>query len=244
MASSFFHPSSVSYDFCGMLSRSSRDRFKFTWITFQEKHPADGLPPFLQAMKNRRDMKGRPAPELVLVYTKVDDEEKDAFDRPPWLMRYYAEMPDLKLDIILFLDLTMGPMITRAALARVARTQVVSHGHPVTSGIPPGDGTAGTGSMDYYISWAAAEVGDHELAQTHYTENLVLLPVRTMHQYYSNVVLRLEGKASSRPRLNQSHTTEEESDTHGDSKAGTMKVEELYVAETGKRFDHLMMVSL
>ena len=136
VASSFFQPSSVSYDFSGMLSRLSRDRFEFTWISFQERHLADELPFFLQAMKQRQDMKGRPAPERVLVYTKTkaDDEEKDAFDRPPWLKRYYTEVSDLELDIILFLDLTMGPMITRAALARVARTQVVSHGHPVTSG--------------------------------------------------------------------------------------------------------------
>ena len=36
-------------------------------------------------------------------------------------------------------------------------------------------------SMDYFVSWAAAEVDDRALAQAHYTEQLELLPARCVH---------------------------------------------------------------
>lgn len=62
------------------------------------------------------------------------------------------------------------------AHAKLAPIQVVSHGHPVTSGIS-------ADVMDYYVSWAAAEL-EYDVAKTHYSEELVLLPNTSMHQYY------------------------------------------------------------
>ena len=81
----------------------------------------------------------------------------------------------------------------------------MSHGHPVTSGIPKH-------TMDYYISWAAAESPAAESPaaesftaessaaespaakgrrqpQGHYTEELLLLPASTMHQYCQSLHL-------------------------------------------------------
>jgi len=63
-------------------------------------------------------------------------------------------------------------------MARLAPVQAVSHGHPMTSGIP-------SDVMNYYISWEAAELPLEE-AQEHYTEELKLLPADKLHQYYEN----------------------------------------------------------
>jgi predicted O-linked N-acetylglucosamine transferase (SPINDLY family) len=60
-------------------------------------------------------------------------------------------------------------------MSKLAPIQVTSHGHPVSSGID---------TIDYYISWKAAEI---DTADEHYTEKLVLLPSDTMHQYHNPV---------------------------------------------------------
>ena len=60
---------------------------------------------------------------------------------------------------------------------KLAPVQAVSHGHPLTSGIP-------ATIMDYYISWGLAELG-YDVANTHYTEELKLLPTTSLHQYYT-----------------------------------------------------------
>eukprot|EP00966_Prymnesium_polylepis_P016166 373325-Prymnesium_polylepis.2 len=68
----------------------------------------------------------------------------------------------------------MGSLIHRTAMARLARVQATSHGHPVTSGFD-------SKVMHHYISWAAAELPS---APSHYTEQLQLLPAHSIHQYY------------------------------------------------------------
>jgi predicted O-linked N-acetylglucosamine transferase (SPINDLY family) len=78
------------------------------------------------------------------------------------------------LDILLYLDLFMTPEMHQLALTKVAPIQAVTHGHPVTSGIP-------RSTMDYYFSWAAAELPD---AQNHYTEELVLLPAQVPWEFW------------------------------------------------------------
>eukprot|EP00729_Bicosta_minor_P009248 gene9248-1518_t len=65
-------------------------------------------------------------------------------------------------------------------MSRLAHVQVNSHGHPMTSGIP-------STIMNYFVSWAAAELPE-AAASKHYTEKLVLLPAHTMHQYYEHRV--------------------------------------------------------
>jgi protein O-GlcNAc transferase len=67
-------------------------------------------------------------------------------------------------------------MAHRLGMSRLAPVQAVSHGHPITSGFP-------RSIMDYYISWAAAELPFEE-AQSFYTEELKLIPSDSLHQYY------------------------------------------------------------
>ena len=43
----------------------------------------------------------------------------------------------------------MSSWAHRLAMSKLARVQAVSHGHPVTSGMP---------TVDYYVSWQAAEL--------------------------------------------------------------------------------------
>jgi predicted O-linked N-acetylglucosamine transferase (SPINDLY family) len=61
----------------------------------------------------------------------------------------WAIIESLDLDVLLYLDLTMSTHAHRTALARLARVQAVSHGHPTTSRIS---------TIDYSISWGAAEI--------------------------------------------------------------------------------------
>ncbi len=68
----------------------------------------------------------------------------------------------------------MSSMATKLAMSRLARVQAVSHGHPMTSGIDKS-------VMDYFVSWAAAELPS---AAEHYTEELALLPADSVHQWY------------------------------------------------------------
>ena len=94
---------------------------------------------------------------------------------PKWLSYTRDKIASMKLDIIFYPDLTMSTMTHRLAMSRLAPIQVTSHGHPVTSGIP---------TIDYYVSWKAAEI---DTASQHYTEKLVLLPSNNIHQYYNPV---------------------------------------------------------
>jgi predicted O-linked N-acetylglucosamine transferase (SPINDLY family) len=64
---------------------------------------------------------------------------------------------------------------------------MVTHGHPVTSGIP-------ASIMDYFISWDLAELPNEEKAQSFYTEELLLVRSKTAAwEYYEP---RTKGEAS------------------------------------------------
>ena len=160
IASAFFHPtSSVLQDFHGVLRRLPRDRFELTFIVINEKNDDDAT--------------------IDQGVQKLDPQEKDEMiliqkaDNPNhWLPSARETIGGKGFDVLLYLDLTMSTYAHRLAMGRLARVQATSHGHPVTSGIEE--------SVDYYISWAAAEL---PTAQDHYTEKLALLPAHTMHQY-------------------------------------------------------------
>lgn len=66
-------------------------------------------------------------------------------------------------------------------MQRLAPVQVNSIGHPITSGHV-------RSVIQYYISWGAAELPLEE-SQTHYTEELKLLPSDIIYQYYERRVL-------------------------------------------------------
>lgn len=69
-----------------------------------------------------------------------------------------------ELDILVFLDIGMCPQMTQIAGLRLAPTQCVAWGHPVTTGLP---------TIDYFIS---AEFLEPLNAETHYSETLIRLP--------------------------------------------------------------------
>ncbi len=58
------------------------------------------------------------------------------FGNGAWMKRWYPTIEELEFDLLFYLDLTTGPITTRLAMAKLAPVQVVSHGHPLTSGIP------------------------------------------------------------------------------------------------------------
>jgi len=62
-------------------------------------------------------------------------------------------------------------------MERLAPVQLNTHGHPLTSGIP-------RNTIQHFVSWAEAELPLEE-SQTHYTEQLQLIPKGKIHQYYT-----------------------------------------------------------
>jgi predicted O-linked N-acetylglucosamine transferase (SPINDLY family) len=163
---------SVVADFSGVLGRLDRSKFSVTYIYLQEQDkPIDK---FVYANPD----------DTVLILEKQSEDSANG----AWVTRYHSQIEALDLDILYYLDLTMSNVAQRLAMAKLAKVQVVSHGHPVTSGIP-------SEIMDYYISWEAAEL-DYQVAKTHYTEELVFLPKETLHQYYT------ERSRNSRSLLN------------------------------------------
>ena len=82
-------------------------------------------------------------------------------------LRHPSRLGDLQLDLLLYLDHTMSSMTTRLAMSRLARVQAASHGHPMTTGLDSASG------IDYFVSWAAAELPLNQ-AQGHYTERLAM----------------------------------------------------------------------
>ena len=75
----------------------------------------------------------------------------------------------LELDILVYLDIGMEAFSYFLAFARLARTQCVVGGHPVTTGIS---------AVDYFLSSDLAEPAD---ADRHYSEKLVRLPLGSFY---------------------------------------------------------------
>lgn len=78
------------------------------------------------------------------------------------------QIANAKLDILFYCDLGMEPWTYFLSFARLARIQLTSGGHPITSGVP---------NVDYYVSSAIDEVPH---AQQHYRERLIALPDRSV----------------------------------------------------------------
>jgi len=72
-----------------------------------------------------------------------------------------------RLDILVFADLGMCPRTSQIAALRFAPVQCTCWGHPISSGLP---------TIDYYLSSELMEPEDHQIAQSHYTEQLIRLP--------------------------------------------------------------------
>ena len=153
---------SVISDFQGVLDRLPMEKYDITYIYI--KKGSSSSTPFLDDKKN------------VLIYDGTMNN---------WLEEARIGIESLQLDLLLYLDSTMSNYCPRLMMSKLARVQAVTHGHPVTTGIP-------RRVVDYYVSWEGAEL-DLKTAQSHYTEELILLPKDSMHQYYSR---RTEGGCS------------------------------------------------
>jgi len=68
------------------------------------------------------------------------------------------------LDVIIFIDIGLMPLMTQIASLRLAPIQCATWGHPETTGLP---------NIDYFIS---NELMEPEDAQEHYSETLIKLP--------------------------------------------------------------------
>jgi protein O-GlcNAc transferase len=78
-----------------------------------------------------------------------------------------------EFDFIVYPDLGMKLLPTLLAYSRIATTQITTWGHSETSGID---------TIDYYISSNFFELPDFNIAQTHYSEKLILL--KSLGTYY------------------------------------------------------------
>ena len=152
IASAFFNKNnSVIADFGGVITQLPKDKFDVTYIYLIENENK-----FIYPEKKN------------IIINSQEDEN--------WLNNARDKISNLELDLILYLDSTMSPVVQKTLMSKLAHVQAVSHGHPVTSGVD-------SSIMDYYVSWGGAEL-DYEIAKNHYTEKLILLPGDKMHQYY------------------------------------------------------------
>ncbi|MDC0142027.1 hypothetical protein OAI84_00335, partial [bacterium] len=160
IASAFYSKNnSVIADFGGVIKQLPKDIFDITYIYIVE---------------NNYDKNN-------FVFINEKHIIIDSNSGPDWLGEARKKISILNLDLLFYLESTMSPCAQMVMMSKLAKVQAVSHGHPVTSGIDKE-------IMNYYISWGAAEL-DYETAKNHYTEELILLPKNSMHQYYEHRTL-------------------------------------------------------
>jgi protein O-GlcNAc transferase len=89
------------------------------------------------------------------------------------LLDWAKAITEKKIDVLLYPEIGMDALTTQLACLRLAPIQLVSWGHPETTGLP---------TIDYYLS---AELFENESSQDAYTETLVKLP--NLGCYYSRL---------------------------------------------------------
>jgi predicted O-linked N-acetylglucosamine transferase (SPINDLY family) len=97
---------------------------------------------------------------------RIDHEVRLPLD----LAKSQKAIADHELDILYYPDLGMEPLTYFLAFSRLAPTQCVSWGHPLTTGIS---------TIDYFVSSKELEI---PTAQSHYTEELIRLD--TLNTFY------------------------------------------------------------
>lgn len=153
ISSFFFDNSSVICDFKGILSKLSRQKYNITYI-------------YIKTLNNYSSFIHKAEDNVI--------EIQDFHDK--WLCETRKEIENLNLDLLFYLEPIMSHHIQKLMLSKLAPIQIVSHGHPVTSGIS-------SSIINFYISWGAAEL-DYNISKKYYTEELYLLPKDSIHQYY------------------------------------------------------------
>eukprot|EP00548_Thalassiothrix_antarctica_P010082 CAMPEP_0194161186 /NCGR_PEP_ID=MMETSP0152-20130528/78799_1 /TAXON_ID=1049557 /ORGANISM="Thalassiothrix antarctica, Strain L6-D1" /LENGTH=789 /DNA_ID=CAMNT_0038870943 /DNA_START=535 /DNA_END=2904 /DNA_ORIENTATION=+ len=172
--------SSVTADFQGVIRRLDKNIFDIWFIYLRERVE-------LEPAKFLLDQNEVPSDRVLLITRNV--KENVGENAHMWLKETRTRIVKLNLDILFYLDCTMSSHAQRLAMSKLAPVQALSHGHPMTSGIP-------SQIMDYYISWAAAELPYAESSK-HYTETLKLLPGDTLHQYYEPRVVVIDHERHS-----------------------------------------------
>jgi len=116
---------------------------------------------------NRQDFEiycyhtGRPVDRITRQYQLYSD----AFHHvPDDLEAVCKQIVEDRLHILVFPDIGMDFNTNQIAGLRLASTQCVSWGHPITTGLP---------TIDYYLS---SELMEPDNAQEHYSEQLICLP--------------------------------------------------------------------
>ena len=166
--------------FGGVMARLDRNIFGVTYVLVVEPTMVSAqIASFTRAHASDR----------VLVWHRDDVSDNG---NGAWTTRLGQQIAEWQMDIIFYFDLTMSTYVRRLGMQRLAPVQINSLGHPITSGHPHS-------IIQYYVSWAAAEL-PIEQAQTHYTEKLWLLPNDHMHLYYERRILpggksRMDGQA-------------------------------------------------
>jgi len=103
---------------------------------------------------------------------------------PPRLADARRAIADLRLDLLYYPDIGMEPMTYFLAYARLAPAQVVTWGHPDTTGLD---------SIGWMLSAACMEP---EGAEAHYVERLARLPGPTVHVARPSVPARMKDRAA------------------------------------------------
>tara|TARA_Y100000389_G_scaffold8472_1_gene8062 strand:+ start:178 stop:2043 length:1866 start_codon:yes stop_codon:yes gene_type:complete len=154
ISSFFYENTSVLCDFQGVLNNLSRDEFEITYIYINTAH----------------------SHSTFLENNQIDKKIIISNFHKGWLDENRILVERCEFDIIFYLEPVMSHHIQKLMLSKLAPVQIVSHGHPVTSGVS-------SDIMNYYVSWEGAEL-DYEQSKHHYSENLYLLPKDSIHQYY------------------------------------------------------------
>jgi len=84
------------------------------------------------------------------------------------LMANHKMIEERQYDILFYLELWLSIEMHSLAVAKLAPLQIVSFGHPTTSGLP-------AEVMDYFFSWGQAELENRTEAQEFYSEELYLI---------------------------------------------------------------------
>jgi predicted O-linked N-acetylglucosamine transferase (SPINDLY family) len=102
----------------------------------------------------------RADPQTHAARQRVDHFEQGERTVREWMRAIVDRRPD----VLIYPEVGMNPTTVQLASMRLAKTQMVGWGHPVTSGLP---------TLDYYLS---AEAFEPPQGAAHYTEQLVKLP--------------------------------------------------------------------
>jgi len=143
--SSFFRDHTIGKLYKGVIEFLSKDKFEI--VIFQSTKKKDEIS---KAIFNA-------AYKVVPMYKKLEQDRKGIA----------AE----ELDILFYPDIGMDPYTYFLAFARLAPVQIVSWGHPETSGIP---------NIDYFLS---SDLIEQEGSSNQYTEQLAKLSLMPTYYY-------------------------------------------------------------